>query len=63
MTGNVEPVNVQVLQTSEQTKINNIVLLSIIYFFETSGWMGVSFKSQRYDSQHHQYHSVEELYK
>ena len=42
----MELVHVQVIQTSVQTKINNIVLLLIIDIFETGSWMGVSIKSQ-----------------
>ena len=42
----MELVHVQVIQTSVQTKINNIVLLLIIDIFETDSWVGVSIKSQ-----------------
>ena len=44
--GKMELAHVQVIQTSVQTKINNIVLLLIIDIFETDSWMGVSIKSQ-----------------
>ena len=42
----MELVHVQVIQTSVQTEINNIVLLLIIDIFETDSWMGVSIRSQ-----------------
>ena len=42
----MELAHVQVIQTSVQTKINNIFLLLIIDIFETDSWMGVSIKSQ-----------------
>ena len=37
MTGKVVPVNVQVVQTSDQTKKNNRILLSIIDLLKTAG--------------------------
>ena len=41
MTGKVEPVNVQVVQKSEQTKKNNRILLSINDLLTTAGRMEI----------------------
>ena len=53
MTGKVVPVNVQVVQTSEQTKKNNRILLSIIDLLKTAGRMGIPLRGHRDDSQYH----------
>ena len=54
MAGKVVPVNVQVVQTSEQTKKNNRILLSIIDLLKTAGQMGIPLRGHRDDSQYHQ---------
>ena len=53
MAGKVVPVNVQVVQASEQTKKNNRILLSIIDLLKTAGQMGIPLRGHRYDSQYH----------
>ena len=50
MAGKVVPVNVQVVQTSEQTKKNNRILLSIIDLLQTAGRMGIPLRGHRDDS-------------
>ena len=57
MAGKVVPVNVQVVQTSEQTKKNNRILLSITDLLKTAGRMGIPLRGHRDDCQYHsQYH-------
>ena len=53
MAGKVVPVNVQVVQTSEQTKMSNRILLSITDLLKTAGRMGILLKGHRDDSQYH----------
>ena len=53
MTGKVVPVNVQVVQTSEQIKKNNRILLSIIDLLKTAGRMGIPLRGHRDNSQYH----------
>ena len=49
----VVPVNVQVVQPSEQTKKNNRILLSITDFLKTAGRMGIPLRGHRDDFQYH----------
>ena len=53
MSGKVVAVNVQVVQTSEQTKKNNRILLSIIDLLKTAGQVGIPLRGHRDDSQYH----------
>ena len=53
MAGKVVPVNVQVVQTSELTTKNNVVLLSIIDLLKTAVRMGIPLRGHRDDFQHH----------
>ena len=53
MAAKVVPVNVQVVQTSEQTKKNNRILLSITDLLKTAGRMGIPLRVHRDDSQYH----------
>ena len=52
MAGRVIPVNIQVLQTSKQTKKNNRILLSIINLLKSDERMGIPLRGQRDDSQY-----------
>ena len=54
MTGKVVPVNAEIVQTSEQTKKNNRILMSIIDLLKTAGQMGIPLRGHRDDSQYHQ---------
>ena len=53
MTGKVVQVNVQAVETSEQTKTNNRILLSIIDLLKTAVQMGIPLRGHRDDSQYH----------
>ena len=53
MADKVVPVNVQVVQTSEQTNKNNRILLSIIDLLKTAGRIGFLLRSRRDDLQYH----------
>ena len=53
MAGKVVPVNVQIVQTSEQTKKNNRILLSITDLLKTAGRMGIPLRGHRDDFQYH----------
>ena len=53
MAGNVVPVNAQVVETSEQTKKDSIILLSIMELLKTVGRMGIPLRGHRDDSQYH----------
>ena len=53
MAGKVVPVNVQVFQTSEQTKKNNRILLSIIDLLKTAGQMRIPLRGHKDDSHYH----------
>ena len=44
---------IQVVQTSEQTKKNNRILLTIIDLLKTAGQMGIPLRGHRDDSQYH----------
>ena len=51
--GKLVPVNVQLVQASEQTKKTNIILLSITDVLKTAGQMGIPLRGHRDDSQYH----------
>ena len=51
--GKLVPVNVQLIQASEQTKKTNIILLSITDVLKTAGQMGIPLRGHRDDSQYH----------
>ena len=53
MAGKVVPVDVQTVQTSEQTKKNNRILLSIIDLLKIAGRMGILLRGHRDDFQYH----------
>ena len=53
MAGKVLLANVQVIQTSEQTKKNNSILLSITDLLKTAGWTDIPLRGHRNDSQYH----------
>ena len=53
MAGKIVQVNVQIVQTREQTKKNNKILLSIIDLLKTAERMGISLRDHRDDSQYH----------
>ena len=53
MADKVVPVNVQVVQTSEQTKKNSRILLSISDLLKTAGPMCIPLRGHRDDSQYH----------
>ena len=53
MAGKVVPVNVQVVQTSEQTKKNNKILLLITDLLKTAGQMGIPLRGHRDDSKYY----------
>ena len=53
MAGKVILANVQVVQTSEQTKKNNSILLSITDLLKTAGWTDIPLRGHRNDSQYH----------
>ena len=50
MTVKVVPVNVQLVQTSEQTKKSNRILLSIIDLLKTAGQMDIPLRGHGDDS-------------
>ena len=49
----VVPVNVQVIQTSEQTKKNYRILLSVINLLKSAERMDIPLSGLKDDSQHH----------